>query len=142
MLAEAGLLDGREATTAWWLGPHLKRRRPQVDVNVERSLIVRERVLCAGAVLAQADLALYLVLGSPGRRRLAAATGLLLLDTHASQAPYMALQHLAASDPTVRRAETWVRAHLADDFDVATLGASHRDEPAHSRAARSRRRSV
>ncbi len=33
----------------------------------------------------------------------------------------MAVQHLAANDPTVRHAEAWVRAHLADNFDVATL---------------------
>jgi transcriptional regulator GlxA family with amidase domain len=121
VLAEAGLLDELEATTAWWLAPHLKRRHPHINVNAERSLVVQGRVLCAGAVLAQADLALYLVsrfLGPVIARR---CSSLLLLDTHTSQAPYMAVRHLAANDPTVQRAERWVRAHLADHFDVPTL---------------------
>jgi transcriptional regulator GlxA family with amidase domain len=121
LLAEAGLLDEFCATTAWWLAPHLKRRHPRVDVNAERALVVHRRVLCAGAVLAQADLALYLVSRFAGPVTARRCSSLLLLDTHASQAPYMAVQHLAANDPTVLRAEKWVRAHLADDFDVPTL---------------------
>jgi transcriptional regulator GlxA family with amidase domain len=130
VLAEAGLLDGLEATTAWWLAPHLKKRRPQVIVNAERAFVVHGRVLCAGAVLALADLALHLVARFAGPTTARRCAGLLLLDTHTSQAPYMAVQHLAANDPTVRRAEAWVRAHLAEDFDVPTLarqvGTSHR----------------
>jgi transcriptional regulator GlxA family with amidase domain len=121
VLAEAGLLDGLDATTAWWLAPHLKRRYPGVNVTAERSLIVQGRVLCAGAVLAQADLALHLVSRFAGPMIARRCSSLLLLDTHASQAPYMAVQHLAANDSTVQRAEKWIRTHLADDFDVPQL---------------------
>jgi transcriptional regulator GlxA family with amidase domain len=121
VLAEAGLLDGQEATTSWWLAAHLKRRHPRVDVTPERSLVVHGRVLCAGAVLAQADLVLHLVTRFAGPTVARRCSSLLLLDTHASQAPYMAVQHLAANDRTVQRAEKWVRAHLADDFDVPRL---------------------
>ena len=135
LLAEAGLLDGREATTAWWSGPHLKRRRPQVDVNVERSLVVLGRVLCAGAVLAQADLALYLVSRFAGPETARRCAGLLLLDTHASQAPYMALQHLAASDPTVERAETVGPRAPPGRLRRRDPRASRRDEPPHPRSA-------
>jgi transcriptional regulator GlxA family with amidase domain len=83
--------------------------------------VIDDRVLCAGTVFAQADLALHLVsrLASPTVARTCA--GLLLLDTHASQTPYMALQHLSANDPTVRRAESFVRTHLAEGFDISAL---------------------
>ena len=46
---------------------------------------------------------------------------MLLLDTHASQAPFMAVHTLAANDATVQRAEAWVRAHIGEEFDVARL---------------------
>ena len=121
LLAEAGVLDGRQATTTWWLAPHLKRRRPQVTVSAEKALVVDGRVLCAGAVFAQADLALHLVSRFAGPTVARRCSDLLLLDRHASQAPYMAVRHLASNEPTVRRAEAWVRAHLAERFDVAAV---------------------
>ncbi len=124
ILGEAGLLDGRECTTTWWLAPHLKKRRPQADVNAERSLVVAERVMTAGAVFAQADLALHLVARFVGPAAARRCSQLLLLDSHASQAPYMAIHQLTANDATVRRAETWVRRHLAESFDIAALGRS------------------
>ena len=115
------MLDGQLATTSWWLAPHLKRRRPQVQVDAAQALIAHEPVISAGAVFAQADLALHLVSRFAGPSLARRCARMLLLDTHPSQAPYMAIGYLSASDPCVRRAERWIRQHLADDFDVATL---------------------
>jgi transcriptional regulator GlxA family with amidase domain len=121
VLAEAGLLDGRRATTTWWLAPHLKRRWPAVEVNAEQALVIDGRILCAGAVFAQADLALHLVSRFAGPAVARRCSNVLLLDPHASQAPYMTMRQLAANDPTVLRAEAWVRAHLTERFDVAAV---------------------
>jgi transcriptional regulator GlxA family with amidase domain len=121
LLAEAGLLDGRACTTTWWLAPYLKQRRPAAEVDPARALIADRTVLTAGAVFAQADLALHLVGRFAGPAVARRCARLLLLDAHPSQAPYMAVHQLAANDPTVRRAEDWVRKHLAHDFDIAAL---------------------
>jgi transcriptional regulator GlxA family with amidase domain len=121
LLAEAGLLDGRTCTTTWWLAPYLKQRRPAAVVDPARALVADRSVLTAGAVFAQADLALHLVGRFAGPAVARRCARLLLLDTHPSQAPYMAVSQLAANDPTVRRAEDWVRKHLASDFDVTAL---------------------
>jgi transcriptional regulator GlxA family with amidase domain len=121
LLAESGALDGLAATTAWWLAPHLKQRRPKVQVDAARALIVQGRVLSAGAVFAQADLALSLVSRFAGPSLARRCARVLLLDVHPSQAPYMAIGYLSTNDPCVQRAETWVRDHLADDFDIARL---------------------
>lgn len=121
LLAEAGLLDRRVCTTTWWLAPHLKQRRPAVEVDPSRALVAGRTVLTAGAVFAQADLALHLVARFAGPTVARRCSRLLLLDAHPSQAPYMAVHQLTANDPTVRRAEDWVRKHLADDFDIAAL---------------------
>jgi transcriptional regulator GlxA family with amidase domain len=121
LLAESGALDGLTGTTAWWLAPHLKQRRPQVEVDAARALIAHGRVISAGAVFAQADLALYLVARFAGPSLARRCARVLLLDAHPAQAPYMAISYLTTNDPSVRRAESWVREHLADDFDVALL---------------------
>jgi transcriptional regulator GlxA family with amidase domain len=139
VLAEAGLLDGKPATTTWWLAPQLQRRRPKVEVCADQSLVAAGRVLTAGAAFAMADLALHLVTRFAGPAAARLTSRLLLLDPHPSQAAYMAMQHVSSDDPLARRAERWIRAHLARDFDVATLarevGASARTLARHLDAA-------
>jgi transcriptional regulator GlxA family with amidase domain len=121
LLASAGLLDGKQATTAWWLAPHLQRRWPNIEVIPEAAMVVQGDVITAGAVFAQADIALHLVgqLGGPSLAKMCA--NLLLLDRHGSQTPYMALRQLALNDALLRKAEKWVRANLAETFDIPLL---------------------
>jgi transcriptional regulator GlxA family with amidase domain len=121
VLAEAGLLDFRTCTTTWWLAPALQERRLSARVDASQALVVHDRVLTAGAVFAQADLALHLVARFAGPAVAEQCVRLLLLDRHPSQAPYMAVRTLAANDETVRGAESWVRKHLAEPFDIAEL---------------------
>jgi transcriptional regulator GlxA family with amidase domain len=121
LLAQAGVLDGRTATTTWWLAPHLKRRFPAVHVEAARTLVVERRTLTAGAVFAQADLALHVVARTAGPTVARHVARLLLLDTHASQAAFMAVHQLASNDETVRRAESWIRARLGEPFEIADV---------------------
>jgi len=121
LLADAALLDGQQATTSWWLAAELQQRRPRVKVVPDAALIVGRHVVTGGAVFAQADVALHIVGRFAGLAVARRCAKLLLLDTHASQAPYMAAQHLRSDDPVVEKAERWIRAHLADTFDIAEL---------------------
>lgn len=121
MLADAGLLDDHEATTAWWLAPHLQRRRPAVKVCADESLVAHGRIVTAGAVFAQADLSLHLVARFGGPELARRCARVLLLDTHPSQARYMAIRHLGTNDRFVRRAERWVRDHLGEELSMAAF---------------------
>jgi len=60
-LAEAGLLDGKRATTHWAVGSDLRRRYPKVDWCTELFVTEDSRLLCSGGVAAAADASLYLV---------------------------------------------------------------------------------
>jgi transcriptional regulator GlxA family with amidase domain len=61
VLAAAGLLDGREATTHWMHADELRRRHPRVRVN-ERALYVDEdQILTSAGTAAGIDLCLHLV---------------------------------------------------------------------------------
>ncbi|MCI3133560.1 GlxA family transcriptional regulator [Phenylobacterium aquaticum] len=124
LLAEAGLLAGREATTTWWLASLFRRRYPDVALNVDRLVVADGRVLTAGAAMAQMDLMLALIARFASGGLSEACARYLLLDQRRSQAPYMAVTFLAGQDETIARAETWVRAHIEDDFSMDDLAAA------------------
>ncbi|RKT10954.1 AraC family transcriptional regulator with amidase-like domain [Streptomyces sp. 1114.5] len=72
VLAEAGLLDGREATTHWALAPELARRFPAVTVRPEVLFTGGDGLWTSAGVAAGIDLCLHLVRTAHGQR--AAAT--------------------------------------------------------------------
>lgn len=60
-LAEAGMLDGRMATTHWATGEDFARRYPKVRWRPDLFVTEDSRLLCSGGVYASMDLSLYLV---------------------------------------------------------------------------------
>ncbi len=118
LLASAGILDGRRATTTWWLAPLFRQLYPDVALDAD-ALVVRDgSFMTAGAALAQLDLCLALVSRFAGSRLAEACARLLLLDQRRSQARYMALGYLTAADAYVSRAERWASKHLGESFSV------------------------
>ena len=112
VLGDAGLLDGRRATTTWWLAPYFRGRFPAVDLDEAQMLVAAPGLVTAGSALAHLDLALLFIRRrSPQLARLVANH--LLYDTRPSQMPYVMPDHLAHVDPLVDRFEQWARTHLA-----------------------------
>ncbi|MBP0449900.1 helix-turn-helix domain-containing protein [Kitasatospora sp. RG8] len=72
VLAEAGLLDGRTATTHWALADELARRFPEVDVRPEVLFTGEGDLWTSAGVAAGIDLCLHLVRAAHGQQ--AAAT--------------------------------------------------------------------
>ena len=60
-LAEAGLLDGRRATTHWAMSSDFLRRYPKVIWQPDYFVTEDSRLLCSGGLTAAADASLYLV---------------------------------------------------------------------------------
>jgi len=117
VLAETGLLDGKAATTTWWLGPLFRQRYPRVQLDDARMLVRAESVVTAGAALSHVDLALWLIRQeSPALAALTARY--LIIDPRPSQSAYVVMDHLAHADPLVARFESWVRANLARGFSL------------------------
>lgn len=122
--AAVGLLDGRRATTSWWLAPLFRRLHPAVDLDAE-ALVVRDGPMTtAGAAMAHLDLMLTLVARHGGADLADRCARYLLADVRASQSAYMALGFLTAADPEVAAAERWARARLADDVSVGDVAAA------------------
>ena len=113
VLAQAGILDGGEATTTWWLSPLFRARFPAVTLDDSRMIVESRRVVTAGAAMAHMDLALWLVRQKSPQVAHATARHL-VFDARPSQAPFVMPDHLAHADPMVERFEQWVRKHVAD----------------------------
>ncbi|GKQ55899.1 GlxA family transcriptional regulator [Bradyrhizobium sp. Ce-3] len=117
ILAEAGLLDQKEATTTWWLSPLFRQRYPNVRLDETRMLVTSDRVVTAGAAMGHLDLALWFIRqASPELAAL--VSRYLLADLRTSQAPFIIPNHLAQADPLIQRFERWARAHLKAGFSL------------------------
>lgn len=119
-LAETGLLDGRQATTTWFLTPTFRARYPSVSIDLDRMVVADGPILTAGAAFAHIDLALAILRGtSPELTRQVAR--LLLVDERPSQAAFVTYDHLDHDDPIVRSFERHVRQHLDEPFDAPVV---------------------
>ena len=129
VLAETALLDGRPATTSWWLAPMFRQRYPRVALDESRMLVNTAGITTAGAAMAHLDLALSIVRSrSPALAALVARY--LLVEARGSQAEFVIPDHLAHADPVVERFEAWARQNLATGFSLGeaarAVGASER----------------
>lgn len=125
LLAEAGLLDGREATTHWGFSEQFRQRYPQVNLHPEKLITVNEPIACAGGGMAWWDLGVYLVeryAGAQTARELAKA---FVIDAgRTSQAPYSALQaRRYHSDQAILRLQDWLDQHYSEPVTLQTLAA-------------------
>jgi transcriptional regulator GlxA family with amidase domain len=119
-LAEAGLLDGRRATTSWWLAEWFHERYPKVHLDMSAMVVADDRVTTAGAAFAHVDLALHVLRGlSPELADMVARY--LVVDQRAAQSSYIVTSHLVANDEVVRNFDRHVRAHLANLPDIAAI---------------------
>jgi transcriptional regulator GlxA family with amidase domain len=117
LLAETGLLNGREATIHWAFAPTFRRNFPEVRLRTEEVLIIagdRQEFVMSGGVMSWHDLVLYLITRHVGPTAAQAMARLLMLQWHAEgQAPYIAFSpRLDHGDSLVLRLQQWLETHF------------------------------
>lgn len=124
LLAEAGLLDGRRATTHWMFTKELAARYPRVEVDPDPIFVRDGNVYTSAGVTAGMDLALALVeedLGSAMALRIA-RTLVLFLRRPGGQAQFSISLSAQASDfKPLRELQIWIAENLSRDLSVAVL---------------------
>jgi transcriptional regulator GlxA family with amidase domain len=124
LLAKAGLLDGRRATTHWDSCAALARRHPEVTVEPDPIFIRDGNVYTSAGVTAGIDLALALVEEDAGHdAALEVARQLVVfVQRPGGQAQFSAqISHPPARRPALRELQAWLPDHLDEDLTVETL---------------------
>ncbi|RFC75032.1 helix-turn-helix domain-containing protein [Streptomyces sp. AcE210] len=128
LLAEAGLLDRRRATTSWLHAGELARRCPDADVRPEHLVVTDTGVTTTAAFSAMYDFALDLIRRHNGARVARNTARLALVDdARTSQTPYVDPRLLPQpggefSQRVMRRLDQ----NLAERYDLATLADAFR----------------
>jgi transcriptional regulator GlxA family with amidase domain len=124
LLARAGLLDGRRATTHWASCAELARLHPEVTVEPDPIYVRDGNVTTSAGVTAGMDLALALVEEDLGRElALEAARWLVVfLKRPGGQAQFSAqlAAQMAEREP-LRELQAWLPDHLTEDLSVPAL---------------------
>lgn len=122
-LAEAGLLEGRQATTHWAIAPDFAKRWPNVDWRPDMVVTEDARLLCSGGLTAAADVSLYLVEKLCGHETaVQTAKALLLNMPRTSQSGYSMLPLSPPhNDDAVRAAEQLLQSGYQEDISVDSL---------------------
>ncbi|MEM5326131.1 helix-turn-helix domain-containing protein [Paraburkholderia sp. JHI2823] len=126
LLAEAGLLDGRAATTHWARAADFARRYPRVEVRAHELMIAQDGIMSSGSVTSYLHLAVRLVETFAGEDLATTVAKVLLIDMNrTSQASYATLldEH-GHTDTLVARAQQQMEATLERGFRLSDLAAS------------------
>ncbi|WP_328326790.1 MULTISPECIES: helix-turn-helix domain-containing protein [unclassified Streptomyces] len=126
VLAAAGLLDGRPATTHWMYAPTLAKRYPSVHVDPRELFVDDGDVLTSAGTAAGIDLCLHIVRTDHGADAAGALARRLVVPPRRSggQERYLdrSLPEEIGSDP-LAEVVAWALEHLHEQFDVETLAA-------------------
>lgn len=122
-LAEAGLLDGRMATTHWAVCDDFVRRYPRVRWRPDLFVTEEQRVLCSGGVYAAMDLSLYLVEKLCGHEvAVQCAKALLLPMPRLHQSGYaMTPVSQPHDDERIRAVEVFLQGEFHEDLSTQAL---------------------
>jgi transcriptional regulator GlxA family with amidase domain len=137
VLAEAGMLDGRRATTHWHRARELRTRFPKVKVEEDRIFIIDGPLWTSAGMTAGIDLALAMIekdLGADVAR--AVARQLVVYHRRAGgQSQFSALLDLEPKSDRIQSALTYAKRHLASPLTVRQLAeAAHLSPRQFSRA--------
>ena len=124
LLAEAGLLDGRRATTHWAGCERLAAGYPQVEVEPDPIFIRDGDVYTSAGVTSGMDLALALVEEDHGSEVALQTARMLVVYARrpGGQTQFsVQLAHQLADRAPLRELQAWMEEHLAEDLSVGAL---------------------
>ncbi|MCC9146523.1 MULTISPECIES: DJ-1/PfpI family protein [unclassified Arthrobacter] len=122
-LAEAGLLDGRRATTHWMYSADMAARYPAVQVDEDVLYVQDGTVITSAGTAAGIDAALHLVRITHGAKTAAAIARDMVVPPHrdGGQAQYIDRAVPAGAGDTLEPVLEWIGEHLAQEHSVKDL---------------------
>jgi transcriptional regulator GlxA family with amidase domain len=124
VLAEAGLLNGKQAVTHWNFCDRLAREYPNIVVRPEPIYLRDGSIYTSAGITAGIDLSLALVEEDHGHEAALKIARFLVmfLVRPGGQAQYShMLSHQAVTSQPLRELQVWMLQHLGDDLTVESL---------------------
>lgn len=126
-MAEAGLLDGKEATTYWRFFREFAERFPRVLLNQEKHLSDADNLYCAGGVTSACDMYIYLIERYCGASIAQGVARDILYETQRSYSPGrigFGGQKLH-QDMAILQVQQWLEEHFAEKFRIEDVAREH-----------------
>lgn len=123
ILAQTGLLDGRTATTTWWMERQFRAKFPRVDLQLRPVVTEMDRLICAGASASYLIQTVYIVERFAGPAIASQCAKAMLIDvSQTSQIPYLPLlAQKNHSDALIHRAQRWLQGNMTKDLRITEL---------------------
>jgi len=125
LLAEAGLLDGGDATIHWGYCDAMARRYPRVNVRQNCALVTAgqgHRLVMAGGGSSWQDLTLYLIARFAGVEEAMRVARVFLVDWHyTGQQPFVTVAHRQTNDASIAKCQHWIAANYRHSSPVAEM---------------------
>lgn len=126
ILAEAGLLDGREATTHWAYRDVFRNHYPQVRLRLEKDVSVagdRGEIVTSGGATDWEQMALYLIARFCGVEHAAHTANFWLIPLRdENQAPRAAMSELIPhGDGIIGACQSWIAENYTDASPVTSM---------------------
>ncbi|MGA5757708.1 GlxA family transcriptional regulator [Nonomuraea bangladeshensis] len=123
VLAEAGLLSGRQATTHWRAAGELARRHPDVRVDPKPLYVGDGRLFTSAGVAAGLDLCLHLIHRDFGAAVAASAARATVMapSRDGDQAQFIPQPPAPAASGSLAATLAWMREHAAEPLTLAGI---------------------
>lgn len=123
LVARAGLLSGKNATTHWGLTDKFRLEYPDVMLKPEKMLVDEGDVISAGGVTAYLDLCLYLIRKHGSRELALSISKTLLIDSNRqSQVPYSRYQlNKDHSDKNILCAQKYIESEYKNAISLENI---------------------
>lgn len=120
LLAEAGILNGKMATTHWKAASSFRKRYPEVTLKPQRLIVDERDVITSGGVSAYMDLAIYLLEKFTTPELGAVCAKMMVVDPdRVSQAPYMIFDYQKKhQDQEILRSQEWMEIHFREAIPI------------------------
>ena len=122
LLAEAGLLDNKTASTAWWFDQVFKQRYPAINVDEKSIYVEQGNILCAGTNNSWQIASLVVIEKYAGRDFAKTISRYMMIDyERRSLAPDLFISQIQTENKVVNAADVWIQKNLSKVIRVEDI---------------------
>lgn len=122
-LARTGILDGKPATTVWWMKNLFGEHFPRVELRMDELVVSHDNVITGGATTSYFNVCMAMLETMTNEIFATQMSKLLLLDKQRlSQQPFIDTAFIINKhDEVVERIQAWMMKHYAEAFSLDAL---------------------